>query len=180
MWPSQPSSKWWRLWGVLWSFGAARESLSQAQGLGHGGTCSSLAEALLLLCSKSKLAKGGVGRIAKPNDPSFTWVEMRISGFFTSRRKMSVSKRWGRTHNGNFIWVSFTVSGRRVHLCDDATRLCTDSLSSVYKGSVHPKYKKTCVSSNSGTSRLQLAILLSVTLINWLVIWSKKCRNLAA
>lgn len=47
MWPSQPSSKWWRLWGVLWGFGAARESLSQAQGLGQGGTCCTLSPSLL-------------------------------------------------------------------------------------------------------------------------------------
>lgn len=104
VWPSQPSSKWWRLWGVLWGFGAAQESLSQAQGLGQGGTCSTLP---LLTCwgsttsavLESKLANpfgfetgvgGGGGQ--KTKDPSFTWVEMRLSGCFNSPWDLSGGK----------------------------------------------------------------------------------------
>lgn len=48
VWPCQPSSKWWRLWGVLWDFGATQESLSQE--LGQGRTCSTFPNSLSL-CS---------------------------------------------------------------------------------------------------------------------------------
>lgn len=51
-------------------------------------------------------------------------------------RKMSAFRRQGQTHNGVFIWVSFSVSGRWVHLWDDATSWCTVSSNPVQKGQV--------------------------------------------
>lgn len=52
VWPCQSSSKWWRLWGVLWDFGATQESLSQE--LGQGRTCSTLPPSLSMLPRKSR------------------------------------------------------------------------------------------------------------------------------
>ncbi len=148
MWPSQPSSKWWRLCGVLWGFGAAQESLSQAQGLGQGGTCStlshfSLAGAPLLLCSAlSPNWQRRLGERQKTKDPSFTWEEMRKSGFSTSPWNQSGGKCQLPRLTMEFSSGFHSVCGRRVHLWDDATNCCTVSSSSESKWSVYPKYKK--------------------------------------
>lgn len=129
----QAGSKWWRLWGVLWDFGATQRPLSQARRPGQWGTaphspsCVAPAGLSPFLVSKSKIGKLWFwkkgGRI-----PSFTWIEMWISERLSSlwdQWKMLTSKRLGQNHNGVFIWVSFTAGGCWVHLWDDATNSCT-------------------------------------------------------
>lgn len=136
MWPSQPASqagsKWWRLWGVLWDFGATQGPLSQAQRLGQRGTflhtlpLASHQLGFTVPCLQVQIVKLWFwkgGRI-----PSFTWIEMRISDCLNSlwdQWKMSTSMRLDQNHNGVFIWVSFSVGGCWVHLWDDATNWCT-------------------------------------------------------
>lgn len=139
VWPCQPSSKWWRLWGVLWDFGATQESLSQK--LGQGRTCSTFPNSLSL-CSleragastpllKSQLAnafgEGWEGHETKC--PRFTWAEMRKSGFFNSLWDNSGGPRQ-LPKGGTRIAMEFSsgfhsVSERRVHLWDVAINWCT-------------------------------------------------------
>lgn len=119
MWPSQSSSKWWRLWGVLWGFGAERESLSQAYRLSQGGTFfHSVAAAPRLPCAALLWApaglcfqKGGGGRGIALHE--LRW-EYQASSFPAGweRRTTSASKRQDQTHNefsSGFHFVSVGV-----------------------------------------------------------------------
>lgn len=147
VWPSQPSSKWWRLWGVLWSpgsllwgFGAAQNSLSQAQGLGQGRTCSTL----LLFSSRSPLSpvwqsllatRGGEGggmafegknhgpQLYTTRDENIRFLQLSMG---SERRNMAASMRAGPVTQWRFRQHFIQCQWGWDHLWDDA-RKCSQT-----------------------------------------------------
>lgn len=159
VWPSQPSCKWWRLWDVLWAFGAVQKSLSQAQALELelGRACSMLSLSPFLSLSLCTQTEPSTSLLQVPAGKSFWllgWeggrcIKTKSSSFYMSQddkirllqlpaglqwRTISASKRREQTHNGVFIWVSFSVSGQWAHLWDDDTNGCTISSNWEQKG----------------------------------------------
>lgn len=152
VWPSQLSSKRWRLWGS----GAAQRVPEPSPRAGperdqlHSLSSLAGAGAPLFLCSvqagksfwfweggERRGRKQSVLALHENRDENLRLLQLPKGSEW---RKMSASRRRGQTNNGVFIWVLFSVSGRGVHLWDDATNWCTVSLNCI-KRSVHPNYK---------------------------------------